>query len=89
MTSPDQWELLIAKPAQKQLDRVPKKDYEYLWAALNAMRLDLWSGDIARLKGQRFGWRRRVGNWRILYDLDPERRCVTVQAVERRTSTTY
>jgi mRNA-degrading endonuclease RelE of RelBE toxin-antitoxin system len=53
------------------------------------MREDPFAGDIARLHGQPTAWRRRIGNWRILYDLYPERQLIVVAAVRRRTSTTY
>jgi mRNA-degrading endonuclease RelE of RelBE toxin-antitoxin system len=35
------------------------------------------------------GWRRRIGNYRIFYDLDIEDRRIVVIAVRRRTSTIY
>ena len=46
-------------------------------------------GDIQRLKGHRFGWRRRVGNYRILYDLDPVAQLIIIARIERRSTTTY
>jgi len=53
------------------------------------MRDDPLSGDIARLKNQPAAWRRRVGVWRIFFDLDPHLRVVDVVDIRRRTSTTY
>jgi mRNA-degrading endonuclease RelE of RelBE toxin-antitoxin system len=53
------------------------------------MRQDPFSGDIARIHGQPATWRRRVGSYRIFYDLMPERLTIVVLAIERRTSTTY
>jgi len=53
------------------------------------MANDPHAGDIVRLKGTRFGWRRRVGDYRILYDLDRAERLITVQHIARRTTTTY
>jgi mRNA-degrading endonuclease RelE of RelBE toxin-antitoxin system len=35
------------------------------------------------------GWRRRIGSFRIFYDLDIENRRIVVIAVKRRTPTTY
>jgi mRNA-degrading endonuclease RelE of RelBE toxin-antitoxin system len=53
------------------------------------MANDPFTGDIARLKAHRFGWRRRVGDYRILYDLDPINRFLDIGLIERRSSTTY
>jgi mRNA-degrading endonuclease RelE of RelBE toxin-antitoxin system len=33
------------------------------------MQVDPFQGDIKRLKGQSAAWRRRVGSYRIIYDL--------------------
>ncbi len=53
------------------------------------MQADPFQGDIKRLQGQASAWRRRVGNYRIVYDLDFERRLIVVAGILRRTSTTY
>jgi mRNA-degrading endonuclease RelE of RelBE toxin-antitoxin system len=53
------------------------------------MEQDPFSGDIVRLKAQPTAWRRRVGNWRILFDIVPEKGQVLVHDIVRRTSTTY
>ncbi len=83
------WELLLAGPARKALKRMPAADRRRALAALDAMERDPFSGDIVRLKVQPVAWRRRVGNWRILFDVDLERRRVLVHDVLRRSSTTY
>jgi mRNA-degrading endonuclease RelE of RelBE toxin-antitoxin system len=44
---------------------------------------------IRRLKGQVSAWRRRVGNYRIVYDLHLEELRIVVAGIPRRTSTTY
>jgi mRNA-degrading endonuclease RelE of RelBE toxin-antitoxin system len=83
------WELLVAGPARRALERIPEADRRRILAALEAMELDPFSGDIVRLKAHPVAWRRRVGDWRILFDVEPDRRRVIVHDVLRRTSTTY
>jgi mRNA interferase RelE/StbE len=83
------YSLELAKRARKQLDLLPPDDRARILAALHQMADDPYSGDIKRLKGHRFGWRRRVGDYRILYDLDSVRSVIIVAMVERRTTTTY
>jgi mRNA-degrading endonuclease RelE of RelBE toxin-antitoxin system len=53
------------------------------------MEANPFGGDMGKLKGDRKGYRRRVGNWRIFFDPLPEERRVVVTAIERRTSKTY
>jgi mRNA-degrading endonuclease RelE of RelBE toxin-antitoxin system len=81
------WNLLVTKSARKQLVSLPSRDQQRLEDALDEMEADPFSGDIKRL--QPSGWRRRVGNYRIFYDVYTDRRLIVVTAVKRRTSTTY
>jgi len=53
------------------------------------MQDDPYTGDIAHLQGESFAWRRRVGNYRIIYELIPDQRFIIVSRIERRTTTTY
>ena len=57
--------------------------------ALEETARDPFAGDVVRLKDQPTAFRRRVGDWRILFDIEPEKRRVLVHDVVRRTSTTY
>jgi mRNA interferase RelE/StbE len=83
------WRLQIAKRALKGLARIPAKDRQRIMTALAEMRENPFSGDIVRLKCQGTGWRRRVGNYRILFDVYLEAFVVDVVDITRRTSTTY
>jgi mRNA-degrading endonuclease RelE of RelBE toxin-antitoxin system len=83
------WNLQITGPAQKEFQKLPAKEQARVKSALLAMQQDPFSGDIKRLKGQAAAWRRRVGNYRIVYDLDIEERRIVVAGILRRTSTTY
>jgi mRNA-degrading endonuclease RelE of RelBE toxin-antitoxin system len=83
------WDLHVAQPAERELDRVPAKDRVRIVAALQAMQESPFAGDIARLNGQSATWRRRVGDWRIFFDVNPDKLSIVVLAIRRRTSSTY
>jgi mRNA-degrading endonuclease RelE of RelBE toxin-antitoxin system len=53
------------------------------------MQQNPFTGDIVRLANQPTAFRRRVGDWRIVFDVYPERRLLEVRFIERRTTTTY
>jgi mRNA-degrading endonuclease RelE of RelBE toxin-antitoxin system len=57
-------------------------------AALDAMRSDPLAGDVVKLAGQD-AFRRRVGNYRIIFGIDFKAFAVGVLDVQRRTTTTY
>jgi len=83
-----EWTVVLAGPARKSLRWIPAGDKARILAALAEMQQDPFQGDIRKLQGLP-GFRRRVGNWRILFEVVLERRQVVVAAIERRTSTTY
>ncbi len=74
--------------AAESLERVPASDKQRILAALAELQEDPFQGDIRKLPGLP-GFRRRVGNWRILFEVVLESRRVVVAATERRTSTNY
>jgi mRNA interferase RelE/StbE len=82
------WTAVLAGPAKKALKRIPKLDRARIEAALAEMEDDPFQGDIRKLQGLP-GFRRRVGNWRILFEINLERKHIVIAAIERRTSTTY
>jgi mRNA interferase RelE/StbE len=83
------WNLSITGPAQKDFKKLPQKDQERVKAVLIAMQTEPFQGDLKRLKGKETAWRRRVGNYRIIYDLQFDERLIVVSGILRRTSTTY
>jgi mRNA interferase RelE/StbE len=83
------WNLQITGPAQKEYRRLPANAQRRVKNALLAMQEDPFKGDIQRLKGQQTAWRKRVGDYRIIYDLYLEERLIIVSGILRRTSSTY
>ena len=84
------WDLELARAAQRALREMPARDQERINRALNAIKTDPLSGDITALRGAYRGlYRRRVGSWRIIFGLKPENRVVLIGDIVRRTSTTY
>ena len=81
------WNLLVTKSARKELARLPDRDQQRIEAALDEIAVNPFSGDIKRLQPD--GWRRRVGNYRIFYDLYVDELRIVVTAIKRRTSSTY
>ena len=53
------------------------------------MSSDPYSGDIKFLRGTNQTLRRRVGVWRILFEVNPDKRLVIVLGIIRDSSSTY
>jgi mRNA-degrading endonuclease RelE of RelBE toxin-antitoxin system len=89
LSAPPGWAVVVDKAAQKPLDRLPADDFGHVDAASESMSVDPFSGDLEHLKNDRYGYRRRVGNYHVLFDVDKPARRVRIGGVARRTSTTY
>lgn len=83
------WDLLITKPAARDLRGLSSDDLLRVNAAFDAMRSNPYSGDIKFLRGSGGTLRRRAGVWRIFFDVHQEKRIVVILGIRRRTSTTY
>jgi mRNA-degrading endonuclease RelE of RelBE toxin-antitoxin system len=83
------WELIIANPARRAIRDMPRSDGEQILDALEEMRDDPYVGDVKFLKGTNRALRRRVGPWRIMFEVLTDRRLVVIEDVERRGSHTY
>jgi mRNA interferase RelE/StbE len=83
------WRLTFSLNAQRSLRRLPPEGRRRLDGAIAEMERDPLSGDVVLLKDYPVGYRRRVGPYRILFDIDRTTHSVQIQDIERRTSTTY
>jgi mRNA-degrading endonuclease RelE of RelBE toxin-antitoxin system len=83
------WEFVITNPAVRDLRALHRTELEGIDEAFEAMRTDPYSGDIKFLRGAGNTIRRRVGAWRILFELYKDRRLIVVLGVKRRGSKTY
>ncbi|MFI4986566.1 MAG: type II toxin-antitoxin system RelE/ParE family toxin [Alphaproteobacteria bacterium] len=78
----------VAGRAQKSLRRIPPADLRRITAALEAMHNDPLAGDVVKLKDT-VAFRRRVGDYRIIFIIDFEQAAVGIVDIQRRTTTTY
>jgi len=83
------WKVIVNDTANKQLKRIPRWDVERLIAAINEFASNPFAGDIEKMEGEKTVWRRRMGAYRIIYEIRKEKRIVYVSDVRRRTSKTY
>jgi mRNA-degrading endonuclease RelE of RelBE toxin-antitoxin system len=83
------WGLVIGSRARRQLRRLSSSERRQVDLAFSEMCHNPYIGDVQFLKGSDGGLRRRTGDWRILYDLEPEHKAIVVTAVKRRGSNTY
>ena len=89
MNSKQNWGLEIDPDFFKELRRVPRADAERILSTIESLPLNPYEGDIQKMKGEKNTWRRRIGAYRIFYELFPQEKVIRIVHVERRTSKTY
>lgn len=89
MNSNENWDLKIEDDVWKSVARFPRNDRERIRRAIRGFVLDPYEGDIEKMKGEEHTWRRRVGAYRIKYEIHTQDKIVYVYEVKRRVSKTY
>ncbi len=65
-------EIEIRSKAEKDLRAIPKRDGERITAAIFALRSGL-TGDMKRLTNFTPEYRLRVGDWRVLFEMEADK----------------
>ena len=89
MSSDINWALQIDPAVYKTLEKFPRQDRERIYFAIKNLVLNPFLGDIQKMKGEQNSWRRRIGSYRIFYEIIFQERTIYVFKTERRTSNTY
>ena len=77
------YRLSILRRAQKELSLVPDAAFERLRDAISSLAKEPRPVGCRKLTG-RDGWRLRIGDYRVIYEVDDSERMVTVLHVGHR-----
>ena len=83
------WTLLVREKAKKSAGRFSKKDQERIREVLFELIQNPFAGDIVKLESNENLWRRRVGSFRIKFQIINSEKIIYVYEIKRRTSATY
>lgn len=89
MNSNKNWVLQIDPAVLKSLKKFPQKDSRRITTVIESLTTNPYSGDIQKMKGEDNVWRRRIGSYRVFYEILSEEEIIHVYRVERRTTQTY
>lgn len=89
MNSNVSWVLQVDPKVTKILKKIPQSQTKHIIIAIEQLPSNPYGGDIQKMRGEKNVWRRRVGEYRIFYEIIPEDSVLHVFHVERRTTTTY
>lgn len=83
------WVLQIDPIVLKTVKRFPQKDTKRIVSAIESLPTNPYAGDIQKMAGEKSVWRRRIGAYRIFFELITDEKVIHVFHVERRTTKTY
>jgi len=85
------WTLRLAREAEKQFKNLPADRQALILKHLREMQENPLQGNVKTLKGKQWkGWyRRRVGDYRIIFSLDHTKQIIDVAAIVLRSEKTY
>ena len=83
------WELHIDDKVYKALKKFPKQEIKRITQAMRALPDDPYAGDLRKVRGEQDTWRRRIGEYRIFYEVHQTEKRIDVRWVERKGSKTY
>lgn len=89
MNSKTSWVLQIDSSVPKFLKKIPRNYARRIVTVIDGLPQDPFAGDIQKMKGEKNVWRRRIGEYRVFYEVFPKEYIIHVFHVERRTTTTY
>ena len=89
MSSKQNWGLQIDSSVLKNLKKIPRSYTERILFIIENLPINPFAGDIQKMKGETNVWRRRIGAYRISYEIIAKEKIIHVFNVERRTSKTY
>lgn len=75
--------VFILRRAQKELAQLPRETYEHIRDAIRNFGQEPRPHGSTKLIG-REGWRIRVGDYRVIYEIDDQRRMITILHVGHR-----
>jgi mRNA interferase RelE/StbE len=78
------YQLLIKHSAEGDLYRLPRAIFQRVNDRILALRDDPRPPGVRKLSGALEGWRVRVGDYRILYQVDDHAQTVTIVRVKHR-----
>lgn len=83
------WRIVIDGSVHKKLLHIPRKDAERMEETFDQLTDNPFGGDAQKMGGQDNTWRRRVGSYRIFYDIFVSEKTILVFKLKRRGSNTY
>jgi mRNA interferase RelE/StbE len=78
------YEVFLERTAERDLKRLPKEEYDRMINPIKALARDPRPHSGRKLTGSRSDWRIRVGDYRILYEINDKTKVVRIMRIRHR-----
>lgn len=78
------YEVYLERSAERDLKRLSAKDFHHLISHIKALAKDPRPSGCRKITGSKSDWRIRVGDYRIIYEIDDKTKVVKVMRVRHR-----
>jgi mRNA interferase RelE/StbE len=76
--------LVLSKRADKDLLSMEQKDRQRVQEAIDRLLLGIGTANVVKIKTREEQWRLRVGDWRILFEIDNAEGLILVHRIMHR-----
>lgn len=79
------YEILIERRAERDLKRLPAEEFSRTIRALRALATEPRLAGCRKIEGSKSDWRIRVGDYRVVYEIDDGAQTVRIMRVRHRS----
>ena len=80
----DEYRVYLERAAERDLKRLSSEDFDRIISNIRALAENPRPAGCRKIVGSKNDWRIRVGEYRIIYEVDDEKKAVMVMRVRHR-----
>lgn len=78
------FEILLERSAERDLDRLPSRIFDRAIASIQSLKNNPRPHGCRKLSGTKSDWRIRVGDYRVIYEINDHAKAVRIMKVRHR-----
>lgn len=78
------YEILLERNAERDLKKLPKEIFDWVVLKIKSLAQNPKPPGTRKIVGSRNDWRIRVGDYRVIYEIDEEGRAIRIMRIRHR-----
>lgn len=84
MNDPERWAIAYHKDLEKEIRRLPRPTIRRILEAIESLAINPWPPGCRKMEGHQQLWRIQIGVYRIIYQIDEDKRLITSYRIGHR-----